>query len=279
MIDTPFEQIKKQLIKTIPANLQVFLPRKWEKIGEVVIIKIPENLLKYKEEIGQTYAEVLKCKSTLNDVKGIRGELRKPGFELIYGSKNTETVHKENGISYKLDPRKIMFSSGNMDERIRMGKIVENHETVVDLFAGIGYFTLPIAVHCHPKRVFSCEKNPLSYKYLCQNIVRNHVTHIVKPLLGDNRETAPCDTADRVVMGYIKKTEIFLPTAFKTLKKNGGMIHFHNVYPDEDVPLKPLRKIKSLAEKHGYKSKLIKFKHIKNYAPGISHYVFDIKIW
>jgi len=33
-----------------------------------------------------------------------------------------------------------MFSSGNMDERIRMSMISDKNEVVVDLFAGIGYF-------------------------------------------------------------------------------------------------------------------------------------------
>ncbi len=58
-----------------------------------------------------------------------------------------------------------MFSSGNMNERIRMSNISKPNEVVVDLFAGIGYFTLPIAVYSKPKKIYACEKNPISYDF------------------------------------------------------------------------------------------------------------------
>ncbi len=81
------------------------------------------------------------------------------------------------------------------------------HETVVDLFAGIGYFTLPMAVYSKPKKMFACEINPIAYQYLCANVVLNHVTNIVEPLLGDNRKIAPKDCADRVILGYLKEPQ------------------------------------------------------------------------
>jgi len=51
--------------------------------------------------------------------------------------------HKEGGVAYSLDVTKCMFSSGNTTERQRMGKLECCGETVVDLYAGIGYYTLP----------------------------------------------------------------------------------------------------------------------------------------
>ncbi|MCJ2533880.1 MAG: class I SAM-dependent methyltransferase family protein, partial [Candidatus Thermoplasmatota archaeon] len=214
MIETPLEKIKKSLKNNISLELTNFLPEKWEKIGDVLIVKLDEKLKSYGEEIGKTYAEVLHCKTVLNDVGGISGIYREPNVEILYGSENTEVVHKENGVRYKLDVAKIMFSSGNMDERLRMANISNKNETVVDLFAGIGYFTLPMAVYSKPRKIFSCEINPVAYKYLCKNIVLNHVPSIVNPLFGDNRSIAPKNVAERVVMGYFEDTEKFLPTAF-----------------------------------------------------------------
>ncbi len=144
MVETPIEKIKQLLSNKMSLELANLLPDKWEKIGDVVIIKLNEKFNNYNVKIGKTYAEVLHCKTVLNDFGGISGIYREPNVELLYGSKDTETVHKENGIRYKLDVRKIMFSSGNMDERICMATISDKNETVVDLFAGIGYFTLPI---------------------------------------------------------------------------------------------------------------------------------------
>lgn len=54
--------------------------------------------------------------------------------------------HLEGGVVYSLDVTRCMFSSGNVTERTRMGKLAASGETVVDLFAGIGYYTLPLLV-------------------------------------------------------------------------------------------------------------------------------------
>jgi len=278
MNETPSEKIKKTLSKKMPKDLLEYLPGKWEKTGDVLTLAIPKKLVEYKEEISEIYAKILGCKTVLNDIGGISGEYRKPNVEVLFGSKNTETIHKENKIIYKLDPQKIMFSSGNMDERIRMANISNPQEVVVDFFAGIGYFTLPIAVYSMPKKVFAVEKNPISYGYLCQNIVLNNVTSIVEPLKGDNREVAPRNVADRVILGYFGDTHKFLPFAFNCLKNQEGVIHYHDKFVDESIPDMPMNIIEKVAGEYDRGVNLIRYKKVKSYAPGISHYVFDVEI-
>jgi len=279
-MDTPFEQIKKKIIQggTLPDGLTDNIPRRWEKIGDVLIIKLAPHLQRYRREIGRVYAEVLHCKTVLQEKHGISGVYREPHLEIIYGDKNTETIHMENRIRYMLDPQKIMFSSGNMDERIRMSRISKNNEIIVDLFAGIGYFTLPLAVYSRPQHIYACEINPLAYKYLCKNIVLNDVTTIVEPLLGDNRNVAPRNVADRIIMGYIKDTHTFLPTAFNCLKDKGGVIHYHEVLPNELLPDHLKKKLIDIAQKHNKKIRFLKYRHIKSYSPGVTHVVMDLLI-
>ena len=278
MLRTPFDQIKESLLKHIPSELIKHLPNKWEKVGEVLTIKLDCNLKNYKEKICQKYAEILHCKTVLNNLGGISGTYRKPKVEILYGSKNTLTIHKENGIRFKLDPAKIMFSSGNMNERSRMANVSNMNETVVDLFSGIGYFTMPMAVYSKPKKIFACEINPVSYNFLCKNIVLNDVTSIVEPLQGDNRKIAPKNVADRVIMGYLEDTYRFLPTAFNCLKNLTGIIHYHDVCPNESIPNRSLKFVQKAAKKYNRKSELLTYKNIKSYAPGISHLVLDVKI-
>jgi len=278
MIETPFEQIKKSLSSHIPSNAIQFLPDKWEKIGEVIIVKLPAELRKYREKIGERYGKILQCKTVLNDIGGISGTYREPNVEIIYGEKETETIHKENGVRFKLDLQKVMFSSGNMDERIRMATISNKNETVVDLFAGIGYFTLPMAVHSKPKKIIACEINPVSYEYLHQNTILNNVTSIVEPLLGDSRAVAPNDVADRVIMGYIGDTHTFLSTAINCLKNHVGIVHYHDAFPNKVIPKKPMGLVEEAAEQHNREAKLLTYKQIKSYAPRVSHVVLDVKI-
>ncbi|UCF50039.1 MAG: class I SAM-dependent methyltransferase family protein [Thermoplasmatales archaeon] len=278
MTEIPFIQIKKSLLNEIPSNLINRLPQKWEKIGDILTIVLPSIFNENKKIIGEKYAEILNCKTVLNDIGGIKGEFRVPNVELIYGSKNTETVHKENGVKYKLDPQKLMFSSGNMDERIRMANISNGNETVVDLFAGIGYFTLPIAIYSKPKKIIACEKNQIAFNYLSENIILNDVSSIVEPRMGDNREIAPKNFANRVIMGYIEENERFLSAAFDCLIEHCGIIHYHNTFPNHAVPNKPMKTVEEEANKKGCKAELLGYYNVKSYAPGINHYVFDLRI-
>lgn len=59
---------------------------------------------------------------------------------------NSWVNHRENGITYSFDATKCMFSSGNLSEKLRMSRLDCTNEIVVDLFAGIGYFSLPFLV-------------------------------------------------------------------------------------------------------------------------------------
>ena len=102
----------------------------------------------------------------------INGPKREPDVEILVGD-NTETIHRENHCFFKLDVAKMMWSKGNTTERKRIGTIVKDGEIVVDMFAGIGYFSIPIAVHSKPEKIYSIEINPVSYSYLKENIALN----------------------------------------------------------------------------------------------------------
>jgi tRNA wybutosine-synthesizing protein 2 len=278
MVLTPYQMVQQDLSRKIPSNLLKNLPRKWEKIGDVLVIKLTSSYEPYVSLIGESYARYLDCEAVLLDTGGITGQYREPMIHHIYGKNNTETLHHENGIKYYLDPQKIMFSSGNMDERIRMGSISNPTETVVDLFTGIGYFTIPIAVYSKPKRIIACEINPTAYQYLEKNIKANNVDDIVEPRLGDSQDIAPKDTADRVIMGYIQKTRAFLPTAIESLRNHCGIIHYHDTFPDRSVPQTPVDMIQLYCTRYKRTAHLMYYHRIKSYAPGISHYVFDIDV-
>jgi tRNA wybutosine-synthesizing protein 2 len=278
MRQTPFVTIKKKISSIIPSEMVNRLPDKWEKIGSVVTITLPDELRQYQQVIGKAYADVLGCTTTLNDVGGISGVYREPVVEVIFGSSMTETVHIENGIRFKIDPRKIMFSSGNMTERRRMTMVAKRNETVVDLFACIGYFTLPMAVYSKPKKIVACEINPLAFKYLCENVVLNHVSTIVTPLFGDNRMVAPKNCADRVILGYLKDPQLFLPVALETLRNHCGVLHYHELVPTELIPDQPLSHIEKVAKIYHRSLELIMINEIKSYAPKVDHVVLDVRI-
>ncbi len=269
-----FRDIHKEILDAIdvPEKIKPKLPKRWEQLGHVLILKIDPELEDWLEEIAVTYAKILDVDTVLQDTGGVQGQFREPVMELIIGD-NTETVHLENSIRYCLDAGKLMFSSGNVDERIRMASVCEPGETVVDMFAGIGYFTLPMAVHSEPARIIAHELNPISHKYLKMNAQLNGVAKIVEPVLGDCLE-AEEGIADRIVMGYVGTIHEYLPKAMKILKDT-GIIHYHETCPDRLMPDRPQERVIAAAMNAGKSVEMMEMQTIKTYSPGVVHVVVD----
>lgn len=262
-------------IVSLPEQLKPTLPRKWELFGDVLVLRLDPPLDRYEQTIAESYASVLHAKTVLRDVGGVSGELRRPVLRTILGT-DTVTVHVENGIKFKFDVSEIMFSSGNVEERTRMAGIECDGETVVDMFAGIGYFCLPMAVYRRPKKVIACELNPIAHSFLVENVRLNGVYGTIEPVLGDNRSLSGADFADRVIMGYVKTTHEFLPAALRLLK-SGGVVHYHETCPNDLLPDRPVKRMQDGMK--GCRIEVERLKEIKSYAPGISHVVVDARVF
>ncbi len=260
---------------SLPDDVMRLLPMRWEFVGDVAILRLDERLRPYEAAIGEAYAKALGVSSVCVDRGGVSGELRRPRIDLIHGE-SSESVRLENGILYKLDVRELMFASGNVDERARMGSLDCQGETVVDMFAGIGYFSIPVAKHAGAERVYACEKNPVSFRYMEGNLALNGVGEAVSPVLGDNRDLPLAGIADRVIMGYVGGTRDYLWKGFDLLAPEGTM-HFHDTYKTREMP-RALERDVSLAA-GGREHEVVSLREVKSYAPSVSHYVADIRVY
>lgn len=269
--------ITEKLGKKIPEKRLSLLPSGFQKIGNIVILNLPDELHEYSRMIGRV---VLKnyphTRTVAMRLGGVGGELKKPEVSVIAGEKSTITMHRENRCLYRIDVAKLMFSKGNIHERGRLSKLVEKWETVVDMFAGIGYFSIPIARHAKPKKIFAIEKNPVAIEYLKENIKLNKVDDRMTPVFGDCRQMRFGDIGDRILMGYLPDTRQFLPVAFEALKPEGGMIHYHDNYHKTELWEKPVQVLETAGFKHGYTLEKIHYKNIiKEHSPNVLHVVLD----
>lgn len=274
--ETPEFYIPKKTLESIldiPLHEKELLPSGWQLLGDVIIITLREELETRKNDISKALLSMYPgCRTVLLD-RGISGQMRQPMREMIAGD-NTETIHRENGCLFKLDAMQIMYSQGNLAERKRMSKL-GNGEIVVDMFAGIGYFSIPMAVHSKPLKIISIEINPVSFGYMRENIRLNRVDNIIEPVEGDCALVTPRGIADRVIMGYFD-AHPYLEKGISALM-HGGILHYHEAVP-EAVEQRPVNRIVETAGKLARKVEIIEARKVKKYSPGVWHVVVDAKI-
>ncbi len=253
------------------------LPSKAKIIDKVALVRLEPEVEQYEEEIGRLVREYYGVKAVYR-VYGVVGAERRPMLKHLTGERVEEVVHKEYGYMLRLNLERLMLSLGNSFERLRIAGLVGRNETVVDMFAGVGQFSIPVAVLAAPRKIFSIEINPEAYRYLELNRHLNHVEDIVEPILGDCRmvvEERLQGVADRVIMGYFMGTMDALPQALIALREDtGGIIHFHELAgrgEEEDFIENLLGKV----EAEGYKARLLRWRKVKSYSRTRNHIVVD----
>jgi len=249
-------------------------PKSWAVVGDVALVDVSDA--PRPEEIGEALLSVQGGIDTVLARGGISGEAREPDVEVIAGEGDTETVHREHGTEYALDLAAVMFSPGNKAERVHMGEIVEPGERVLDAFAGIGYFTLPMARV--GAQVTAVERNPVAFEYLLENAVRNGVTDRVAAYRGDCREVVPSlgGGFERIVMGYYDAHE-YLDAVLGALEP-GGVLHVHEATPEPLVPDRPVGRVREAVAAAGRDVEILETRRVKGYSEGVDHVVVDARI-
>jgi tRNA wybutosine-synthesizing protein 2 len=265
-----YTTLRKKLREELSDKELDLLPKGYQIIGKILLIKLDKKLVKYKKIIGKALIEIFPYIHTVSLLKGIKSLTRKPNIEIIAGCSSTQTLHKEHGCQFLIDISEIMWSQGNKQERMRLTKLAKPEEVIVDMFAGIGYFSIFLAKYSKPEKIYAIDINPKAIEYLRKNVWLNNVENKIEILQGDCRKFSKIleNTADRIIMGYLFETEKFLPHALR-IAKNNCIIHLHRT-----AKLSEIEKIK---EKISKGTKILKVKRVKSYAPKIYHYVFDLK--
>ncbi|EMA21027.1 class I SAM-dependent methyltransferase [Haloarcula argentinensis] len=284
--DTQFREVVRQVgerrLRTLDDHLRErgwtdaeidAAPSSWAVLGSVVLVDIGDS--PRPAEVGEALLALHGEAGTVLARHGISGEHREPSVEVIAGDGDTETVHTEHGTRYAMDLAEVMFSPGNKAERAQMGDTVDPDERVLDMFAGIGYFTLPMArAGAH---VTAVERNPASFRFLVENVMLNDVDERVHPYRADCREVVPGfaseGRADRVVMGYYEAHE-YLDSALDALAP-GGVLHMHEATPDALVFDRPIERLEAAAAEADRGVEVLDTRRVKEYSEGVAHVVVD----
>jgi len=206
--------------------------KSYDIVGDIAIIRVPEPQLRYSKLIAEAIMTIHhEVKSVWRQSSSVSGDFRLRKLEHILGKETTETCYREHGCIYKTDLKKAYFSPRLSYERMRIAGLIQRGETVVNMFAGVGCYSIAIAKHSAPMKVYSVDVNPSAFQYLRENIRLNRVEAVVVPLQGDAKEVIEMElqnVADRVLMPLPELAYDYLDYARLALKPAGGWIHYYS---------------------------------------------------
>ncbi|MGD0406667.1 MAG: class I SAM-dependent methyltransferase family protein [Candidatus Bathyarchaeia archaeon] len=279
----PVKTLIQALEKTLPPHLLASLPQALDIIGDIAIIEVPPELKTYENLIGEAILKTHRnIRTVLAKAGAISGTYRLREFTFIAGEHKTQTVHREFGCQYHVDVAKAYFSPRLSHEHQRVASLVQTGETVVDLFAGVGPFSILIAKKNLKVKVYAVDINPEAVELLKVNVRVNRVENRVFPLLGDAKQITSNKLhglADRVIMNLPETAIEFVDAACQAIKPQGGIIHFYAFLRSPDSVENQKLRFSETARKAGRKVESFLYaKSIRETAPYESQIVLDAKV-
>ena len=252
----------------------------FDQIGDIIIVRIPDSLISKKKIIGKALLEQVKtAKTVFHQSSPVEGDFRTRNLELIVGEKKTETEYRENGCRFIVDVEKAFFSPRLSTERERIANLVNDNDVIINMFGGVGMFSL-LAARKKSCTVYNIDINPVASRLCEENIKLNKLKGRVISLNGDSTEIIKeklQDKADRVLMLLPERSDEFLDTAISSLKKNGVIHYYSHIHAEkkQDAP--------KLSEEHflninKIQAEILDSRVVRPVGPRFYQTVVDIKI-
>lgn len=258
----------------VPEDLEGFVPSSYDIIGDLALVKIPEEIKDYRNQIGDAILKTHKNLTTVLEDKGVTGEFRTRNIEHIAGEKKTETTYREHGVEFKIDIESVYFSPRLATERWRVVEKIKKDETVLDMFAGVGPYTVLIGKNVDVNKIYSIDLNPNAIYYLRKNIRRNKLEDLVTTFEGDAEKIAPDLNCDRVIMNLPHSSKSFIKAALSALKYE-GFLHYYEILEEEEKE-KSLKDLRKKIDEEGYSSKILEERTVRTYSSSKVHMAYDI---
>ena len=286
----PHSRLNAAIASMINSNehLMQEIPKRWEQLDDLILFPKDAflgeewtSIIEQHTHFFERVADALNVKRIGRQQPIAADTVRSAQVELLHGTDGWVEVN-DNGLVYGFDATKVMYSSGNVTERHRMGRMKADGEVVIDAYAGIGYYTMQLLVHANVKHVHACEINPHSIKALEWAAKRNGVDSKLTIHPQDNLITLRDleGTADRVLLGYLPSSEMTWERAIQALKPKGGTLHIHMNVEEERIDdwcKDTLQQCLAYAKTCGldWHVNRLHLEKVKWYAPRIRHVVLD----
>ena len=206
------------------------LSASFDIIGSIAIIRIPEILSPKKTLIADTLIEEIRpVKTVFSQVSAIEGDYRLRKLEFLSGDNTPITIYKEHGCAFKVDVINTYFSPRLSTERLRISNLIGPNEVIVNMFGGVGTFSIIIARNNRTSKIYSIDSNPIAYDLCKENTGLNKLSKNVFAIFGDAKDVIPKKlegVATRILMPLPEKAREFIEPAISSLVNNKGIVHY-----------------------------------------------------
>ncbi|MFA5102453.1 MAG: class I SAM-dependent methyltransferase family protein [Candidatus Thermoplasmatota archaeon] len=265
----------KELLK-LPHKLVGDLPTSYDIVGSILLVKLPQSLFRYRRQIGEALLQTHRNIRTVCLIDPVSGELRTRTMTILAGENHTLTTHTEYGLTFQVDVAAAYFSPRLASERRRIATLVQPDEIVVDLFAGVAPFSIMIARHARPRRVYAIDKNSVAITLAKKNVKQNHVLETVEVIHADAKDVEKIipTKADRIIMNLPFSAYNFFSVALSIAASN-CKVHYYDIIREEDIDGR-ISFLKTIAQTQGYRLTEVTIHKIKSYAPREFYIGLDI---
>ena len=253
-------KLKEALKGVLEENELRKVVKSYDIIGDTILIRVHSDLESKRGIIAEALHKIYPHVRSIAAVPLYAHTdrvYRTRDLEVIWGDENMETTHKESGCLFKVNPERVFFSPRLSYERMRVASKVMAGETIINMFSGVGCFSIIIARMQPQTKIYSIDVNPYAYEYMNENVRLNRMEGRVIPILGDVREELKKSglegVADRVLMPLPEEAHSFLPLAVRALKLDkegaGGVIHYYDVSTgrkDDDLFVMPIKRVRGI---------------------------------
>src|SRR5438309_7583281 len=264
--------LDKVLEQQLPSSIVPLVSKSFDVIGDIAIIELSPTAEPFEKNIAEALMKVHKnVKAVYSKAGPITDNQRLRPLHHVLGVNRTETIHKELGCRFKIDISKAFFSPRLSAEHGMVARQVRPGECVVDMFAGVGPFSILIANRLNDVRIHAIDANRDAAKLIEENAKMNKVQDRIKVWSGDARVVIKnnlAGTATRVIMNHPSQAREFLEAACESLGRDGGIVHYYTFAEGADSESRARKELAGALANSGWKiEKIMATRKVRGVAP------------
>jgi tRNA (guanine37-N1)-methyltransferase len=273
----------------LPPNVHEFIPSSFDRLDHLILVKLDPVIYEFRQKIGLELIKQFNVDAVYNKVSDVETTFRTVQWECIAGIDNPIAFQRIHGLRFKFDINKVYFNTRLSNEYLRIARLCQSGNNVIDMFAGVGPFSL-LCASFQRLKVYAIDVNPAAIELLLENISLNnkYLKGTITPYCGDSQTIIkPLPKADIIIMNLPGHAIEFLTDAVSKLQ-SGGIIFLHQfVHLSSQEKQQPLTlqtnamvsELTLIGKKIGQidLSWQVTPNYLRDVSPSKSHIVWDIR--